>query len=496
MQNRFVRNLALLLFLNLLVKPFWILGVDRAVQNAVGDAMYGFYLSIYSYSFLFYILLDLGITNFNNRNIAQNNQLLSKHFAGITSMKLVLGVLYALVAFSIGFVIGYNADQMKMLAWVGFNQVLLSFILYLRSNISGLLLFKTDSFLSVLDRILMILICSVLLWSGFVDKPFQIQWFVYAQTAAYLITFLIAFLFVLRYAGPIHLTFSLPFSLMIIRKSLPFALLVLLMSFYSRAEPVLLERLLSDEIGFRQTGIYGQAFRLLDAGNNISLLFSVLLLPLFSAQLKRRESVNQLAKLSFSLIISMAFIIAVSTFFYSTEIMNLLYGLRAGESAVDFDYRLEHASTVFRVLMGSFIAVSTTYIFGTLLTAGGKLKMLNITAASGVVINLLLNFILIPRFEAIGAAYANLTAQLLTAVVQFFIATHVFKLDFGQNFWIRIFLFFVIASFTAFGSMYLPLHWIWKMLLALGFNTILVFLTGVIRLRELIKLLVDAREVS
>ena len=85
MQQRFFRNLAFLLSLNLLIKPFWILGIDRGVQNAVGESDYGLYLSVFSYSFLFFILLDLGITNFNNRNIAQNNQLLSKHFAGIAS---------------------------------------------------------------------------------------------------------------------------------------------------------------------------------------------------------------------------------------------------------------------------------------------------------------------------------------------------------------------------------------------------------------------------
>ena len=41
MQNRFIKNIIFLLFLNLLVKPFWILGIDREVQNLLGDASYG-----------------------------------------------------------------------------------------------------------------------------------------------------------------------------------------------------------------------------------------------------------------------------------------------------------------------------------------------------------------------------------------------------------------------------------------------------------------------
>ena len=85
MQNKFIKNIIFLLFLNLLVKPFWILGVDREVQNMLGDKSYGLYLAIFNFSYLFYIILDLGITNFNSRNIAQDNKLLSKHFAGLSA---------------------------------------------------------------------------------------------------------------------------------------------------------------------------------------------------------------------------------------------------------------------------------------------------------------------------------------------------------------------------------------------------------------------------
>ena len=89
MQKKFLTNLSLLLFLNLLIKPFWVFGIDRTVQNLVGVESFGFYYIVFNFSFLFNILLDLGITNFNNRNIAQNHHLLSKHFSGILLMKLL-----------------------------------------------------------------------------------------------------------------------------------------------------------------------------------------------------------------------------------------------------------------------------------------------------------------------------------------------------------------------------------------------------------------------
>ncbi len=71
LKRKFVTNLALLLFLNLMVKPFWMFGIDRKVQNVLGAGEYGLYFSLFSLSILLNILLDAGIINFNNRSIAR-----------------------------------------------------------------------------------------------------------------------------------------------------------------------------------------------------------------------------------------------------------------------------------------------------------------------------------------------------------------------------------------------------------------------------------------
>ena len=77
-QKDFIFNICLLLFLNLLVKPFWLLGVEVGVQNQVGAADYGLYFAVFNFTYVFYMLLDMGICNYNNRTIARNNLLLVK----------------------------------------------------------------------------------------------------------------------------------------------------------------------------------------------------------------------------------------------------------------------------------------------------------------------------------------------------------------------------------------------------------------------------------
>jgi O-antigen/teichoic acid export membrane protein len=408
-----------------------VFGIDRTVQNLVGVESFGFYYIVFNFSFLFNILLDLGITNFNNRNIAQNHHLLSKHFSGILLMKLLLAFLYLAVTFLVA-IWKYNPDQLKMLGVLAFNQFLISFILYLRSNISGLLMFKTDSFLSVLDRMMMIIFCGILLWGHVTSTPFRIEWFVYSQTAAYVFTAITALLIVVKKARFKRLNWNWPFFLMIMKQSAPFALLVLFMTSYNRLDTVMLGYLLDKSKGNEQAGIYASGFRLFDAVNMIAYLFSVLLIPVFSKMIKHKENIEHMVKLSFTMIITPAILIALGSFFYSEELMALLYNAHLHASA-----------SVFQVLMGGFVAVSTTYIFGTLLTANGNLKELNIIACCGLIISFSCNFFFIPKYLAVGSAYASLITQFTTALVQVIVAVRVFKMKPNYRYLFILFLYLI-----------------------------------------------------
>lgn len=432
-QRDFVFNIAILIFLNLLVKPFWILGVDVAVQNRVGAAAYGLYFAIFNFTYLFNVVLDMGITNFNNRNIARHSQLLSKHLSGIIVLKLLLGVVYLFVTFGVAFLIGYDTLHFKLLFWMAINQFLNAFILYLRSNVSALLMFKTDSVLSVLDRLLTIIICSVLLWTDVLKTPFKIEYFVYAQTAAYTISALAALAVVLTQAHLTRLHWNRPFFLMILKKSFPFALLYLLMAFYNRIDSVMIERLLPGEIATTEAGIYASAFRLLDALVMIAYLFSVILLPLFSKMLKEAENLGGIVRSAFSLLFFFAVTSVTLLLCFRIPVLELLYKEHIAESAA-----------VFSILIPCIIPISMTYLFGTLLTANGNMRLLNLSALVGIVVNLIVNFVMIPRFHACGAAAASLSTQTVMAAIQTVIAFRVTGISLKEIPILRAMLFTVI----------------------------------------------------
>ncbi len=448
MQKKFLSSLGLLLLVNLLIKPFWILGIDRNVQNLVGHQEYGFYTAVLNLSFLLNILLDLGITSFNNRNVAQNRHLLAKHLAGIVPFRFILATFYMVCLLGVGAVIGYDVRQMSILVWVGINQFLLSFLLYLRSNISGLLMFKTESLLSVLDRVVMIVIIGIMLVSDSLRVAFRIEWFIYVQTLAYFISIVVAGVLLLKKSKIQRLNWNPLFFRAVLRQSLPYALLTVLMATYNRVDPVLIERLLPGPTGDQEAGIYATAFRLLDALNMIPYLFSVLLLPLFAFRLKSKENVMPLVKTSFSMVFTFSVLVAATALIYSRPMMTLLYPQDASECINEFFIRIEESSFIFTLLMFGFIAISTSYVFGTLLTANGNLWNLNLMAAVSVVINITLNIWLIPQMKASGAAIASLTAQSLAALVQVYLAFRILKIRTDTGYLIKILMFLIFVGIS------------------------------------------------
>jgi O-antigen/teichoic acid export membrane protein len=459
MQKKFVTNLAFLLFVNFLVKPFYILGIDRSIQNVVGAESFGWYYALFNFTFLFNIFLDFGITNFNNKNIAQNNHLLNKHFSGIVSLRILLAVVYGLIVFITGSILGYASSHPGMLMMLMFNQFLISTILYLRSNLSGLHMFKTDSIVSVLDRIILIAVCGVLLWSGLFDGNFRIEWFIYAQTGSYFLTAAIAVVMVARKATFVRFSWNPAFMLLIVRQSYPFALLILMMTFYNRIDTVMLERMLPN--GAESAGIYAQAYRLLDAVNMMGYLFAVILLPLFATMIKRKDPVERLAKLAFSILLAPAVIIASISWFYRYPIMELLYVSHLNES-----------SMVFGVVMSCFVSVSITYVFGSLLTANGSLKALNLMAFFGVTFNILLNFILIPDYGVLGAAWASAITQFITALIQMTIAFRLLKFGFGLRYLLNFLLYAGFVVLITAISMRIEIHWSVQIIICLAASAI------------------------
>ena len=477
MKKKFLTGVGLIMLLNFIIKPIWVLGIDRTVQNVVGQSEYGFYFYFFNVSLIFSILLDFGLPNFNQRTISQHPQLLRKFLSNILSLKLLLSLGYAVVLLLIALIMGYDGRQSHFLLFLGINQIIASYVLYMRSNIAGMMMFKTDSMMSVLDKLLMIVFCTLLLYGGFISQPFQIEWFIYAQTASYLITAVVTSVIVFGKTKQIKLRWNRALLLSFVKKTFPYALLSLLMSFYYRIDAILIEEILPVSDSSHQVGVYAAGYRLLDVFSQVSYLMSFFLLPLFARSIKLKSNLKELITLSFSILITISVIAATACSFYSTELMHLLYHNNPDETA-----------RVFQILIWGFIAISTSYVFGTLLTANGNLKTLNIIALIGIGVNLLVNFLLIPHLYAVGSAFASLTTQFATVVIQLFVVRHIFKMNAGWNIIIRLALFIGGSVLICYTSKLLPLNPFVNFGIAVVASLLWAFLLKIITPKYVIKM--------
>jgi len=297
MKREFLINIILLVGINLLIKPIYIFGIDRVVQNAVGKEAFGLYFAVFNFTFLLQIVNDFGIHTFNNKHIAQNRDLLKSYFPNILMMKTLLAGLYLLVIFLTAIPTGYTATKyLPFLGWLCLIHILNSLMLYLRSNISALGWYRTDSWLSSLNKFLMILVCAPLLWINELYEQFQIEWFIYAQIFTLVVTALVALCLTRKELVWRGWAFDSSFLKRIAIESYPYALAIFLMTIYTRIDAVMVERMLVDGEG--EAGIYAGAYRLLDASNMIGVLFAGLLLPMFARMLKDGEDYLDLLRFS------------------------------------------------------------------------------------------------------------------------------------------------------------------------------------------------------
>lgn len=409
MKREFLINLLFLLAINVLIKPIYIFGIDRNVQNLVGESNYGLYYSLLNITYLVQIISDFGLQNFNNRYISQHRQLLSKYFPTLLSLKLILVVVYFFITILTGIFFGYD-NAFPMLIALTINQVMVSLILFLRSNISGMGMYRIDSILSVSDKIIVIVLLSIVFFQPNLKANFNIEWFVIAQLFSTTLVAIISFLIVWKLCNyRIKLSIETDKMYFFFKKSLPFATVILLMTLYTRIDVLMLGKLLID--GNAQVGIYAAAYRLLDASNMIGFLFASLLLPMFARLLKTKEPVSELVDHSFRILFFGSLLLASNIFVFRQPIVRLLYS-----DATDY------WGDVLGWLMWSFVPVALNYVFGTLLTSNNSVQKMNRIFLFGIGVNIVLNFLLIYAYQAIGTAISTLVTQSIVTILLIILA--------------------------------------------------------------------------
>ncbi len=484
-ERSFYSNLFFSLGLNLLVKPAAIFIIDAAVQNRVGDA-YGIYFAFFNLSLILSILFDLGINNLNIKLAAQDIEEAKKRVSSILVLRLVLLALYVCTLIAIKVLTSISWVEYELILIFGINQFLIANIAFFRSYFAGLHWFRFDALISVFDRLLLIGTMGYLLYVAPLGLKFiDIQTYAVIQLLCYALTFLVAIIGLIKKVNP---SFLKPdFSLMksMIKESLPYALLIILMTLYTRSDALLLKNFAAiSEVSF-----YAQAYRLIDALYMFAMVFAGLLFPMFAKQIKNDPKQLEVLTLQASqLLLGASLIFVVFAFLSGSALLDLIYentSVLSGE--------------ILFFLSLAFFGMASNLIYGSLLTANGSLQVLNLSSLGGVVLNVALNYWLIQdahaEMGALAAAKVAAITQLTVAFIQRYYCYRLFHIRLPKSLMLRflglllILILFYVGVWVVLFSSRISISPSSVIILYTIVSIALLFLFGFIDLKEIRKLL-------
>ncbi|RYY98865.1 MAG: hypothetical protein EOO11_06750 [Chitinophagaceae bacterium] len=391
----FLRSLSWLVVLNLLVKPLWVFGIDRKVQNAVGHEAYGTYFSILNLAIILAIVADAGLTNMLNRQLA-----LQERVAVRGLLRLKAGLSAGYLALFCGLCWSTGIERWDLVLLVGTLQVLSSFFVFFRNIVTGYQQFKADAWLSVTDKALTLLVCAPLLYG---PLGLSLHTFLWIQVGSTLVALLVSvFLARRHHEGPAESVRMAD----VLRGSAPFVLVILLQGAHTRLDAFLLERLHPQ--GALEAGIYAAAYRLLDAANTVGFMTASFLVPFVARHLDQPALID-------------------STVLRLRHVLLATGALFAGGCAAGAPFvneLLYHTADPYQArVLALCVAVLPAYygihLYGSLLSAGGRLGYFAGVMALCVALNASLNVLLIPRYGALGCCFAALASQYMAAVLLF-----------------------------------------------------------------------------
>lgn len=200
-----------------------------------------------------------------------------------------------------------------------------------------------------------------------------------------------------------NLKFSKATAVALLKDSWPLILSGIVISIYMKIDQVMIQEM----IGSEAVGQYAAATRLSEAWYFIPMVVASSLFPAIINAKKQSEELYyaRLQKL-YDLMVWMAIAIALPMTFLSDWLINLLYGEQYSQ-----------AGTVLMIHIWTGVFVFLGVAFGKFLTTQNWTKKSFYRTLLGAILNIILNFILIPKYGINGAAIATLLGQFIANYV-------------------------------------------------------------------------------
>ncbi len=445
------------------IKNTGLVGISRIVETLIsyiiivlisrylGAEGLGQYSFIFGFAGLFFIFADLGLNSLMVKDLSKDFSNADSYISNIFSLKLILSILVFVAYFIFIFFVS-SGDVFILLLIVG---LMYFFNLFMQIGLSVLQV-KSDgmimSIIYILERVLSL--------TGAIFVLIIYQSLVLFMLVLFFSNLIKCFLFWFYGKKYFQFRFDLNQSLLfkLVKSAFPFLLIGGFSLIFIRIDTVMLGFMKS----YALVGLYSSSYKLIDM---LSMVPSLLLVFGFPTLSKLFVSDKNSAKLLFEKIISYSLIIVlpviVGVFFVGERVLEFIYNFNSFESFI-----------AFKILIIALLFIYLTTIMGYLISSADKQKVFAWIAGIGAFLNILLNFILIPKFSLYGAAFATLFTYLLMFILMYFYIRKEFF-----NFKIRFVCSLLASLMMGFMlSQILFLHLFWIIFISGVFYLIMLFL--------------------
>jgi O-antigen/teichoic acid export membrane protein len=360
----------------------------------LGPADLGKYYFAISFTTIFAIFIDLGFANVITREIAKDQTKATRLLGNVLGLKIPLALISILAVLGLINILHYD-PFVKTLVYIScISMVLDSFTLTFFSTARGFHNLKYESISSVIFQLIILFLGygALLLGGGLIPA-------MAALVVGSLFNFIYSFSIT---AYKLKIAVKVIYDKAIIKKiisiSWPFALYAVFQRLYTYLDSVLLAFFASDV----QVGLYQVAFKIIFALQFLPMAFTASLYPAMSSywQHDRQQlAVSFERAINYLTIISWPVVVGVV--------------LLADKIVLLFKSGFTAAILPLQISMISLFFIFINFPIGSLLNACDRQRRNTLNMGIATVFSVVLNFILIPRFQAVGASITVLLSSIL-----------------------------------------------------------------------------------
>mgnify|MGYP004466687729 FL=1 len=393
LQKNFLYNVLyqiLLVILPLITAPY--------ISRTLGATAVGVYSYTYSVAYYFLLIAMLGIGNHGNRSVAavrDDREKLNKTFSSIYSLQ-VMTFSIAILAYVFYLVLFVKDNRL----------IVLLQLIYVTSGLFdiGWLFFGLEQFKLTVARNTLIKISTVVLMFVFVHKPSDLWKYTLIMSAGTLFSQAYLWLYVKKYVS--FEKCSVKEITSNIKPVLILFIPVLAYSIYKVMDKIMLGNMSS----YDQVGFYNNAEKIINIPMGIITALGTVMLPRMSNIVANgdKKRVDDYIRISAKLVTILSSAIAFG-----------LMGVSSVLAPVFFGDEFIACGEIIRLLSVTVFFIAWANVIRTQYLIPNKRDSIYLTSTMvGAILNLIINWMLIPKYQANGAAFGTIVAEFSVMLVQ------------------------------------------------------------------------------